>query len=80
MLPIGSIFFPLIVVPIKRGFLIVETNDIFQKLVYLYKYASNICTRDMCLSVAYCVNEFETTCIFRGLIFGDIVHTTNGLK
>ena len=34
MLPVGSIFFPLIVVPFKCGFLNVETDLTVQKLVY----------------------------------------------
>ena len=36
MLPIGSIFFPLIVAPFKSGFFYVETYSTFQKLVFDY--------------------------------------------
>ena len=71
---LGNIFFPLIiVVPFKTCFFFkVKTDYTVQKLVYLCRYLSNICTKDV-------GPEIET--VFRGLIcWRGFVYNANSTK
>ena len=65
MLPLGSIFFALIVAPLKCGFLKMwKRTLIVERLAYRYKYQH---AQDVCPFIAYCVTELET--VFHSLIF-----------
>ena len=68
MLPLGTIFFPLIVAPLKCVFLNEETDSTDQKLVYRYRYHH---IKDVSPFIAYCVTEFKT--VFHGLIFWQVL-------
>ena len=67
MLPMGSIFFNLIVAPFKTHFLYVVKKPTVQKRLFM---TTRVPTYKGCVSqfIAYCVIKFQN-CISRALIF-----------
>ena len=60
MLPMGSIFFPLIVALFKTSFLNMETDSKVQELVYRYRQKCIKILRIFFPFIAYCLTEFKT--------------------